>query len=35
MSLCRVMVEDFQHNIGRYDERGQPRYDEGDLLVGV
>jgi hypothetical protein len=29
------MVEDFEHGIGRYDERGQERYDEGDLLVGV
>lgn len=34
MSLCRLLVLDYSHSIGRYDERGAERYDDIDRTFG-
>lgn len=35
MTLCALMQLDFTDRVGRYDEGGQKRYDDGDLRFGI
>lgn len=36
MSLCRLLVLDYSHRIGRFDEQtGAERYDDADRAFGA
>lgn len=35
MSLCRLMIMDFEHQIGRFDELNNERYSNRDIKFGI